>query len=223
MCSTGAPSQPLRSPHTLKRIVIAQDSPLVLGSASPRRRRILETLRIPVAVVPGEADESVHPDEAPDRYLERVVIEKMRDVARRAAGTTCAGLLVADTTVLLDGSILGKPADVAEAREMLRSLSGRRHEVWTRFALSQAGALDSPVHEQTVRSGVRFRALTDDEIARYAASGEGLDKAGAYAVQGLGSFAVQRVEGSYPNVVGLPSCEVISALLSTGLLEAFPL
>ena len=203
--------------------MIAPDCPLVLGSGSPRRRRILQTLRIPITVIPGTADESVHADESPERYLERVVIQKMRDVARRASGTPCAGLLVADTIVLLERRILGKPADVSQARDMLRSLSGHRHEVWTRFALSASESLDRPIHEETVCSGVCFRELTEDEIARYAASGEGLDKAGAYAVQGLGSFAVERVEGSYPNVVGLPSCEVVSALLGAGLVETFPL
>lgn len=203
--------------------MIDAPTPLVLGSGSPRRRRILETLRIPIVVIPGEADEALHPAESPSQYLERVVREKLRDVARRAAGVRCAGLLVADTTVIADDEILVKPEDEPDARRMLRRLSGRRHEVWTRFALSAAGALDMAVHEQTVRTGVHFRQLSDEEVRRYAASGEGMDKAGAYAVQGLGSFAVERVEGSYPNVVGLPSCEVVSALLRAGLLSTFPL
>lgn len=198
-------------------------APLILGSGSPRRRQILQTLQIPIRVIPGEAEEEVLAGESPERYLERVVLEKMRDVAWRSRDVVCAGLLVADTIVLLEARILGKPSDEAEACRMLQSLSGRRHEVWTRFAVAAAGDLTVPVHAQTVRSGVHFRTLTQAEIARYAASGEGLDKAGAYAVQGLGSFAVERVDGSYPNVVGLPACEVVTALLRTGLLNGFPL
>ena len=196
--------------------------PLVLGSGSPRRREILQTLRIPLTVVPGEADESVGHGEAPADYLHRVVREKLRSVATRLGNTPCGGVLVADTIVLVDDTILGKPADVDDARRMLASLSGRAHQVWTRFALAGASQPSEPVHEQTVRTIVHFRYLSEGEIRGYAESGEGLDKAGAYAVQGLGSFAVVRVEGSYPNVVGLPSCEVVSALLETGLLAGFP-
>ena len=224
MCSTRPNAAPPYSTrHTpLDRHVIDNSSPLVLGSGSPRRRQILETLGIPVRVFPGEADETIRAGESPDRYLARVVLEKLYSVARLFDGQPRGGLLVADTIVLLDDQILGKPTDETDARSMLRSLSGRRHEVWTRFALAAPHALTEPVHEQTVRTGVHFRALTDGEVERYAASGEGLDKAGAYAVQGIGSFAVEKVDGSYPNVVGLPACEVVSALLRTGLLSAFP-
>jgi septum formation protein len=121
---------------------------------------------------------------------------------------------------------------------MLSALSGREHQVWTRFAIAGggpiAGGVDrdpgspvalgvAPLHAETVVTRVRFRALSDDEVASYAATGEGLDKAGAYAIQGIGAFAVARIEGSYSNVVGLPACEVVSALRATGLLARFPL
>lgn len=204
------------------RVVIQQTSPLILGSGSPRRRQILQDIGIPIRVKPGEADESIRSDESPPSYLERVVREKLRDVAARVDHHPYAGVLVADTIVLLDDEILGKPNDEADARRMIERLSGRRHEVRTRFALSAPVAPSDPVHEQTVCTAVFFRTLTKAEIHGYAASGEGLDKAGAYAVQGLGSFAIERIDGSYPNVVGLPTCEVVLALLRTGLLDSFP-
>ncbi len=202
--------------------MIHHTTPLVLGSGSPRRREILQTLSIPIRVVPGQADEDVHDGEAPAPYLQRVVLEKLRDVAARLGSEPFGGLLVADTVVLLEDRILGKPTDESDARRMLRGLSGRAHEVHTRFAIALPEEPGVAVHEETVRTVVTFRALSEEEIARYAASGEGLDKAGAYAAQGLGSFAVARIEGSYPNVVGLPACEVVVALRRTGLLRAYP-
>ena len=202
--------------------MIASSTPLLLGSASPRRREILTTLRIPIAIAPANADETPRDGEDADAYLVRVVRDKLASVARFAKGHAAGALLVADTLVLLDRVILGKPADVADAASMLRRLSGRAHEVWTRFAIARPEQPDVPAHEQTVRTRVVFRSLDEGEVAAYAASGEGLDKAGAYAVQGLGSFAVESVEGSYPNVVGLPACEVVVALKRLGLLPRFP-
>jgi septum formation protein len=203
--------------------MIAHDRPLLLGSASPRRREILETLGLPLVVRPAVADESVLPGEAPLDYLARVTGLKLEAVAALAPSVHAAAVLVADTTVIIDGRSLGKPADEAEARAMLRALSGRTHEVATRFALAGVDAPGRALHAETVVTRVIFRALDDAEIAAYAASGEGLDKAGAYAIQGLGSFAVARIEGSYSNVVGLPACEVVTALLATGLLARFPI
>jgi septum formation protein len=197
--------------------------PLLLGSASPRRLEILRTLGIPTVAVAAQADETAHGDDRPDIYLERVTRDKLASVAPHVITHRARGVLVADTIVLVDGEILGKPRDIEHAVEMLDALSGRAHEVCTRFILSSAVAPDQPLHEETVRSRVLFRSLSEAEIRGYAASGEGLDKAGAYAVQGLGSFAVRRVEGSYGNVVGLPACEVVEALLATGLIERFPL
>ena len=134
-------------------------------------------------------------------------------------------MLVADTIVLIDDRILGKPLDLREAERMLSELSARSHEVRTRFAIGRAnverGGADL-LHEETVSTRVWFRSLDASEIARYAATGEGLDKAGAYAIQGIGSFAVTRIDGSYSNVVGLPVCEVVVALKRLGLLGPFP-
>jgi septum formation protein len=194
--------------------MIDREHPLLLGSASPRRREILETLGLPLVVRAFEVDERVHAGERADDYLARVVADKL--AAAVVDRTTRGGVLVADTLVLVDGNVVGKPTDDDDARAILRGLSGRAHEVWTRFALDRGEA-------ETVRTRVVFRALSDDAIARYVATGEGRDKAGAYAIQGIGAFLVSRIEGSYSNVVGLPACEVIDALLRVGLLAAFPL
>jgi septum formation protein len=188
--------------------VIGKDTPLGLGSRSPRRRELLETVRIPVAVLAAEADESVRPSDSPASYLERVTLAH--------AGARVGAWLAADTVVLVDGVILGKPTDVADAERMIALISGRAHQVETRFVIADPEG--RVLVATTVRSDVLFRTLDAGEIAGYAASGEGLDKAGAYAVQGLGSFAIARIEGSYTNVVGLPVCEVVVALKGHGLL-----
>jgi septum formation protein len=203
--------------------MISPAHPLLLGSGSPRRREILATLGLPLVVASAAIDETPLPGEPPLDYLARVTLDKLAAVAHLPEAAAAGALLVADTTVILDARPLGKPADEAEARAMLRALSGRAHEVCTRFALSAPADPARPVHAETVTSRVVFRALDEEEIAGYAATGEGLDKAGAYAIQGIGAFAVARVEGSYSNVVGLPACEVISALRKTGLLGRFPL
>jgi septum formation protein len=197
--------------------------PLLLGSASPRRREILATLGLPLLVVPAVVDETPLPGEAPLVYLARVTGAKLAAVARLPEAAGKGALLVADTTVILDDRVLGKPADEADARAMLRALSGRAHRVSTCFAISGPPDFERARHLETVTSRVVFRDLDGDEIAGYAATGEGLDKAGAYAIQGIGAFAVARIEGSYSNVVGLPACEVIAALRTCGLLARFPL
>jgi septum formation protein len=201
--------------------MINADHPLLLGSGSPRRREILATLGLPLRVAAADIDETPLPPETPLAYLERIARGKLAAVVRLAAARGAGGVIVADTTVILDDRPLGKPADEAEARRMLRALAGRAHHVSTCFAL--ADATGSVLHLETVTSEVRFRELSDETIALYAATGEGFDKAGAYAIQGIGSFAVARVDGSYSNVVGLPACEVIAALVATGLLSSFPL
>lgn len=199
---------------------IAPETPLVLGSASPRRRAILETLRIPIRVAGAGIDELVLPHEAVDHFLERVVREKLAAVEPTAA--PLAGVLVADTIVVIDDDILGKPDSAGHAGELLRRLLGRTHTVHTRYAISRALAPTEPAIERTVVSKVTMRRASEREIERYVQTGEGLDKAGAYAVQGLGAFLVERIEGSYTNVVGLPACEVILDLRAAGLLVDYP-
>lgn len=194
--------------------------PLILGSASPRRRDILAGLGIPITVLPADVDEGLTPAEEPLAYVERIVASKLAAVARLANGTDHAGLLVADTIVVLDGQVLGKPTDLADAERLLGRLAGREHRVHTRYALAApAGEL---LGARTVTSDVRLRAASPEMLAGYARTGEGLDKAGAYAIQGIGAFLVESIRGSYSNVVGLPACEVVADLLATGLLERFP-
>jgi len=193
---------------------IAVDHPLVLGSGSPRRREILDAQRIPIVVRPSSADEATRAGEAAGAYLERVVEAELAAVRARADVRGDAWILVADTSVVIDGRILGKPDGEGDARSMLVLLAGRTHEVMTRFAVAGEGAL----HAETVATRVTFRPLDDGEIDVYAASGEGIDKAGGYAVQGLGASLVARIDGSYSSVVGLPACEVIVALRRLGAL-----
>jgi septum formation protein len=200
------------------------EHPLLLGSASPRRRDILASLGIPLRVHPVDVDERVRPGEPADGYLERVVRDKLAALGSFPGHGAAGALLVADTAVIgiNDGVTLGKPEDDAQAAQMLRALAGRQHRVSTRFAIAAPGAPTLPVWEQTVDTEVWFRALTDEHIARYVATGEGRDKAGSYAIQGLGAFCVERIVGSYSNVVGLPACEVVAALERCGLLVEFP-
>jgi septum formation protein len=202
-------------------VVISPHAPLGLGSASPRRRELLETLGIPLLVVAAEVDERRHAGEAATEYLQRVVGYKLRRAVLDERIGVANVVLVADTIVLLDGEILGKPEDGDDAQAMIGRLSGRAHEVSTRFALGRPHD-PAALHAETVTTKVEFRPLDPAEIRRYVATGEGADKAGAYAIQGLGSFAVSRVEGSYTNVVGLPVCEVVLALQGLGFLGEFP-
>ncbi len=197
---------------------------LLLGSGSPRRREILANLRVPFVVHVAGADETIHEGEGPAGYLERIALAKLAAVAAVYAPSSGApddvratsAVLVADTSVIDGTAILGKPADADEAEAMIARLAGRMHEVWTRFAIGRVPAL-SVVHEETVITRVTFRPLTPARIRAYAESGEGLDKAGGYAVQGLGAGIVARIDGSYTNVVGLPACELMVALERLGL------
>jgi septum formation protein len=193
----------------------------MLGSASPRRRELLAGLGLPIRIVPGDANEDVLPGELPERYLERVVQEKLGSVARLASPPFSA-ILVADTIVVLGQEILGKPADEREAEELVGRIVGRTHVVHTRYAISRAAARAHPILARTVVSKVDMRAASADEVARYAKTGEGLDKAGGYAAQGIGAFLVERIEGSYTNVIGLPVCELVVDLKAAGLLASFP-
>lgn len=193
--------------------------PLLLASASPRRSEILTTLRIPFRAAPADVDESERPGETPGAYLDRIVAAKLTRAVSIAMSLGLRSILVADTTVVLDDRMLAKPADASENREMLRALAGRSHTVLTRFAAAVVGG---PMYAETVSTTVMMRALSDDEITRYVDTKEGLDKAGGYAIQGIASFAIVAIQGSYTNVVGLPSAEVVQALKNLGVLSCFP-
>jgi len=201
--------------------MISAETPLVLGSASPRRRDILSGMGLPIRIEPADILEDVAHGEQPLDYVSRIVAEKLSAVAARVAAPFSA-ILVADTTVVIDGQILGKPRDTADAANLLRRIVGRSHFVYTRYAISVADAPSVIRAAHTVATEVSLRAASEEEITRYAASGEGLDKAGAYAAQGLGAFLIERIVGSYSNVVGLPACEVVLDLRALGLLGHFP-
>jgi septum formation protein len=180
---------------------------VLLASASPRRKNLLETLGITVTVRPVDVDEDERPGESAASYLSRIVAAKLAAATARGLDGHDA-LLVADTTVDLDGALLHKPASDEDGRRMLRALSGRSHVVRTGFAI----ATGEERHVEIVPANVVFRALEDDEIERYVASGEGRDKAGGYGIQGLAAAFISRIEGSYGAIVGLPSSEVVVAL-----------
>ena len=193
--------------------------PLLLASASPRRREILTTLGIPFRAAAADVDETALPGEPASAYLDRIVAAKLVRAESIVMSLGLRAMVVADTTVVIDERMLAKPANAAENREMLRSLSGRSHSVMTRFAASIVGGSR---YAETVSTQVTMRSLSDDEIAGYADSGEGLDKAGGYAIQGMGAFAVVSIHGSYSNVVGLPAAELILALKNLGIVPRFP-
>jgi septum formation protein len=191
---------------------------IVLASASPRRRELLAQVGLSAQVVPADVDETVLPGETPADHVVRLSEAKAAAVAGRpeVGGRWFIG---SDTVVVRDGTILGKPADAEEAAAMLRSLSGRSHEVVSGYAVHDRSSGRSL--NGAVVTRVWFKPLTEQEIAGYLATGEPFDKAGAYAIQGLGAFMVPRIEGSYPNVVGLPLCEVIAALEELGAVNLF--
>ncbi|MCE9666846.1 Maf family protein [Myxococcus stipitatus] len=188
----------------------ADQTLLVLASGSPRRRDFLTQLGLTFTVCAADIDETPHPGEEAAPYVLRLAREKARVVATRYPG---AWVLAADTTVALGNSeLLGKPQDAAEACAMLGRLSGRTHDVFTGVAL--AGRHDEAL---VVHTRVTFRELTRAEIEWYAGTGEPLDRAGAYAVQGKGAFLVASVEGSPTNVIGLPLGETLALMERAGV------
>ena len=186
---------------------------LILASASPRRAELLRAAGIDVDVLPANVDESVVAGESPETHVRRLAEAKARAVRRQAGERP---ILAADTVVVVDGGILGKPTDHDDARRMLRMLSGRAHEVMTGVTLADAGA--GTVQTEVAATTVEFAPLTEAEIAWYVGSGEAADKAGAYAIQGRASRFVTRISGSYTNVVGLPVALVYDLCKRAGLL-----
>ena len=187
--------------------------PLVLASGSPRRRELLSSLGLDFEVLPTDVDEALLDAESPVAAVERLARAKADAAAATLAGQARV-VLAADTLVVIAGRVLGKPADPADARAMLRFLAGHRHEVHTAVALLDTA---SGRHATAVvTSRVRMASMSDHEIAWYVDTGEPLDKAGAYAVQGLGALYVESVDGNYTNVVGLPLPAVRRLLAELG-------
>ena len=192
-------------------------SPLILASASPRRAELLSAAGIPFEVRPAHIDEGLRGGEDARTYASRVAVDKARAIAGQANGRP---VLAADTVVVIDGLVLGKPVDSDDAKRMLRLLSGRSHEVVTAVALmsTRRGQSDAVTDASIESTVVEFTALDTAEIDWYVATGEPADKAGSYAVQGLASRFVTRIEGSYSNVVGLPMALVYAMCTRAGIL-----
>jgi len=190
--------------------------PVVLASSSPRRHRLLRELGLAFSVLVPDVDERPLPDELPGPHVRRLALAKARAVVRRLSPECGAQWVVgADTVVILDGRILGKPRDARDAQEMLADLSGRTHEVLTGVALVPVAG--GRTRTAVVRSRVTMKPFDEATIRRYVAGGEPLDKAGAYAVQGRGRHLVARVSGSRTNVIGLPLERLGRLLAAVGL------
>jgi septum formation protein len=187
---------------------------LILASASLRRQELLDSAGIPFEVLPSEVDEGFQEGETPEEYVGRLARRKAAKAGERYRDRW---VLAADTVVVIDGRILGKPGDREEAREMLERLSDQEHRVITGFCLHRCDSGKS--REGTVTTWVRFKSLSSREIDWYLDTGEPFDKAGAYAIQGKAAFMVREIRGSYTNVVGLPLTEVIEALQQMGALD----
>lgn len=188
--------------------------PVILASQSPRRRELLSLIGISHAVQPADIDESMLPNEDPRAHCERLARQKVEVIAAREPDALVIG---SDTIVILDGEILGKPADEAEARATVARLSGRSHVVMTAVAVRYRGQERTAVEEV----GVTFHPLSAAQIAEYVATGEPMDKAGAYGIQGYGATIVARVDGDYFAVMGLPLQRLVRLLAELGVRYRF--
>ena len=214
---------------------------IILASASPRRKELLERLGFNVKVIPSSVDELRLESESPENFAKRIAREKVLTVVNRLQTTLYpsgepgvpprpSGLsrsvgetrwvIGADTIVVIDGRILGKPKDTTEAAEMLSSLSGNTHRVISGFCIHDLKKDKEGV--QAVSTDVRFKRLTPAEVEKYIAVGESMDKAGAYAVQGVGAYLVDSIVGSYTNVVGLPLCQMVEMMEEMGAHDVLP-
>jgi septum formation protein len=194
--------------------VVTTAGRFILASASPRRIELLTLLGLRFEIIPSDVDEKFMKGEAPRDHVLRLSEEKAKKVA---AIHPEAWVMGADTIVIINGDILGKPRTPEEAREMLGKLSGQVHTVFTGFAVARKNA-DILIRD-AVLSSVRFREIPEDEMAWYIRSQEPYDKAGGYAVQGLGAFFIKEIHGSYTNVMGLPLCEVVDVLKRIGAID----
>jgi septum formation protein len=188
---------------------------LILASASPRRAEILRSAGLPFSVLSSAVDETPVPTESPQDLVRRLALAKAELVAARALGP--AIVIAADTVVVLEGAILGKPRTSEDARQMLERLSGRTHSVMTGVMLIRLPDVERREFIETTQ--VHFASISNEEIVKYLSSGEPFDKAGAYAIQGLGGRFIPRIDGCYFNVVGLPLSRLCKELAELGWLE----
>ena len=183
---------------------------VVLASSSPRRRELLKLVGIDHLVLPANVDETMRAGEIPEEHALRLAVDKTCAIARTHRDSVVIG---ADTVVVLDGKVLGKPSSPAVAREMVHALNGRTHTVITALAVAHEGV----TRQAAEQVAVTFRRLDDHEIDAYVATREGMDKAGAYGIQGFGATIVERIEGDFFAVMGLPLVRLVALLRETGL------
>ncbi|MBI5328124.1 MAG: septum formation protein Maf [Deltaproteobacteria bacterium] len=197
-----------------KKLTVWNKKRITLASSSPRRKALLEEIGLPFDIYLSNIDENIKNGETPEEHCLRLAEEKAKCAAKNVKNSWIIG---ADTVVFIDNRILGKPSGIKEAREMLNLLSGRYHAVVTAFCLLNAST--GKTIKKAVKSKVKIKNLTDKEIDDYLKTGESLDKAGAYAAQGVGNFMIEKIEGSYTNVVGLPMEELKETLEKIGIIN----
>jgi septum formation protein len=203
----------MMSPHPINKSNL-----LVLASSSPRRKELLAQLGIPFEPVESGVEETALGGLSPAESACQVAVRKAESVQHRYPQRWILG---ADTIVVLKNRVFGKPRNNRECREMLLSLSGRNHSVITAFCLIDPYGIS--VHIEAVATKVKVKRMNENEIEAYIKTGEPFGKAGGYAIQAIGSFMIERITGSYTNVVGLPVCEVVRSLVACGALRGFPL
>jgi septum formation protein len=196
----------MNTPHDRSR--------LILASKSPRRSELLKQAGLTFSVIPSDFDESTVALSNPDSYVITLAESKALDISRKHPAAWVIG---ADTIVLIDHKIMGKPGSGKEAFDMLQRLSGKMHQVLTGYCI--CCKKKNNFFSETVKTDVHFKKLNDTEINWYIQTGEPFDKAGGYAIQGVGTFLVRSINGSYTNVVGLPVCEVMQYLINEGVVE----
>ena len=188
-------------------MTILLSSPFILASASPRRQELLRSVGLKFKTIPANVNENYLAGESPLQHVKRLSSDKALVIAVKYPE---AWVLGADTIVVIDGLILGKPNNKSQARKMLQKLSGREHKVFTGFTIAHMAA---KIHQtKIIQSAVRFKTISPSEMEWYIACDEPYDKAGGYAVQGRGAYFIQSIRGSYTNVIGLPLCEVLEVL-----------
>lgn len=188
--------------------------PFILASASPRRQELLRSVGLKFKTIPAHINEIYLDGESPQQHVKRLASDKAMVIAKKYPKAMVLG---ADTIVVIDRLILGKPKNKTQARKMLQKLSGREHKVFTGFTIAHAGA---NIHStKIIQSAVQFKTISPKEMDWYVACDEPYDKAGGYAVQGKGAYFIQSICGSYTNVIGLPLCEVLEELKYFGMIH----
>ena len=195
-------------------MTISLSASLILASASPRRQELLRSVGLKFKIIPAHINENGLAGEGPRQHVKRLAREKAMVIAKQYPE---AWVLGADTIVVIDGIVLGKPENKTQARKMLQKLSGREHKVFTGFTIAHVAA--EIYRTKVIQSAVQFKTISPKEMDWYVASDEPYDKAGGYAVQGQGAFFIKSIRGSYTNVIGLPLCEVLEELKSFGTIK----